>query len=204
MRLQRIRGEGRCIYGCHSRAVDGHLIFSFVRGGAKKFLFILARKAAFLGIRILRIFLTKDGFFLLCQVDTSKPLSVKTVLKRIRAYYGEDRVRELVTKFRAVTDPAQRKELIERLLEPYRRRMNDVSILMKEAKGEFAQWYNRIHGRSGVLWAERFETGALASQNPAVIGPDQVEEVVDQENGEQRAAELWRRRIRYLYDGVTL
>src|SRR6478736_2727351 len=283
MRLQRIRGEGRCIYGCHSRAVDGHLIFSFVRGGAKKFLFILARKAAFLGIRILRIFLTKDGFFLLCQVDTSKPLSVKTVLKRIRAYYGEDRVRELVTKFRAVTDPAQRKELIERLLEPYRRRMNDVSILMKEAKGEFAQWYNRTHGRTGVLWAERFKSvlleaghavaalaayidlylvragqcadpkeggycgyaealargspedqenlriildlpettsweelsreyrkhlfmrGALASENqPAVFGPEQVEKVVEQENGELTAAELLRCRIRHFSDGVIL
>ena len=282
MRLPRIKGEGLCTYGCYSRAVDGCLIFSFVRGAAQKFLFIIARKAAFMGIRILSIFLTKDGFFLLCQVDNSKPLSVKTVLKRIGAYYGMDHKRELLKKFKAVTDPAQRKELIARLLEPYRRRMNDVSILMKEAKGEFAQWYNRTHGRTGVLWAERFksvlleaghavaalaayidlylvraglctdpkedgycgcaealargspedrenlriildlpettsweelsreyhkylsETGALLSESPAVFGPGEVEKDVDQENGEGRAAELWRGRIRYFRDGVIL
>ena len=282
MRLPRVKGEGLCTYGCYSRAVDGRLIFSVVGGGAKKFLSIIGRKAAFMGIRILSIFLMADGFFLLCQVDNSKPLSVKTVLKRIGAYYGMDRVRELVKKFKAVTDRAQRKELIARLLEPYRRRMNDVSILMKEAKGEFAQWYNRTHGRTGVLWAERFKsvlleaghavaalaayidlylvraglctdlkedgccgyvealargspeeqenlriildlpettsweelrqeyrkhlfkTGALASESPAVFGPDQVEKVVGQENIEGRAAELWRGRIRYFSDGVIL
>jgi hypothetical protein len=29
------------------------------------------------------------------------------------------------------------------LLEPYRRRMNDISIFIKELKGRFAQWFNR-------------------------------------------------------------
>ena len=282
MRLPRIKGEGLCTYGCYSRAVDGRLIFSVAGAGAKKFLLIMARKAAFMGIRILGIFLMADGFFLLCQVDNSKPLTMKTVLKRIGAYYGMDRMRELVKKFRAVTDPAQRKELIARLLEPYRRRMNDVSILMKEAKGEFAQGYNRTHGRTGVLWAERFksvlleaghavaalaayidlylvraglcadpkeggycgyaealargspedqenlriildlpettsweelsreyhkhlfETEALASESPVVFAPAQVEEVVDRENGEGRATDLWRGRVRYFRDGVIL
>ena len=282
MRLPRIKGEGLCTYGCYSRAVDGRSIFSVAGAGAKKFLLIVARKAAFMGIRILGIFLMADGFFLLCQVDHSKPLSVKTVLKRIGAYYGMDHKRELVRKFRAVTDPAQRKELIARLLEPYRRRMNDVSILMKEGKGEFAQGYNRTHGRTGVLWAERFksvlleaghavaalaayidlylvrtglcadpkedgycgyaealargspedqehlriildlpettsweelsreyhkhlfETEALASESLAVFGPGQVEKDVDQENGEWKADELWRGRVRYFRDGVIL
>ncbi len=73
MRLPRIKGEGLCTYGCYSRAVDGRFIFGVAGGGAKKFLFIIARKAAFMGIRILSVFLMADGFFLLCQVDNSKP-----------------------------------------------------------------------------------------------------------------------------------
>src|SRR5271165_3291157 len=44
---------------------------------------------------------------------------------------------------------------IQRLLQPYRNRLFDISIFVKELKGRFAQWYNRRHGRYGVLWAER-------------------------------------------------
>jgi len=37
-----------------------------------------------------------------------------------------------------------------------------------------------------------------------VFAPDQVEKDVDHENGEGRAAELWRGRVRYFRDGVIL
>ena len=30
-----------------------------------------------------------------------------------------------------------------------------------QAQGRFAQWYNRCHGRYGVLWAERFKSVLL-------------------------------------------
>jgi len=36
--------------------------------------------------------------------------------------------------------------------------MFDLSIFIKELKGRFAQWYNRRHGRYGVLWADRFKS----------------------------------------------
>jgi hypothetical protein len=44
-------------------------------------------------------------------------------------------------------------ERIQRVLQPYRRRMFDLSTFIKELKGRFAQWHNRRHGRYGVLWA---------------------------------------------------
>ena len=50
---------------------------------------------------------------------------------------------------------------IQRLLQPYRDRLFDLSIFIKELKGRFAQWYNRRHGRYGVLWAERFKSVLL-------------------------------------------
>jgi putative transposase len=239
--------------------------------------------AAFMGIRILRCTLMGNHFHILLQVDKPKRLSLKTMLRRIGGYYGKAHLQRLLKKIRRVTDPAQRKELIERLLAPYRERMNDLSILMKEVKGGFARWYNKVYERYGVLWAERFKSvllqagyavatvaayldlnpvraglctdpkdyqycgyaealargspedqenlriildlpettsweelcreyrkhlfmrGALASQNhPAVFGPEQVEKVVEQENGELTAAELLRCRIRYFSDGVIL
>jgi hypothetical protein len=39
--------------------------------------------------------------------------------------------------------------------------MFDLSIFIKELKGGFAQWYNRRHGRYGVLWADRFKSVLL-------------------------------------------
>ena len=35
------------------------------------------------------------------------------------------------------------------------------TIYAKELKGGFAQWYNRRHGRYGVLWADRFKSVLL-------------------------------------------
>ncbi len=283
MRLPRIKGVGRCIYHCTSRAVEGRLIFGHGGLGAKKFRSILYGLAAFMGIRILRCTLIGDHFHILLQVDKPKRLSLKTMLRRIGAYYGKAHLQALLKKIKGVTDPVRRKALIERLLAPYRKRMNDLSIFMKEGKGGFAQWYNQTHEREGVLWAARFKSvlleagyavaavaayidlnpvraglcadpkdypycgyaealargspedqenlriildlpettsweelcreyrkhlfmrGALASKNhPAAFTPDQVEKVVEQENGELTAAELLRCRIRYFSDGVIL
>jgi hypothetical protein len=73
-------------------------------------------------------------------------------------------------------------EQFDRLLDKYRRRMNDPSIFVKELKDGFAQWYNRKYNRYGALWAERFksvllETGralatvvAYVSLNPVRAG----------------------------------
>jgi putative transposase len=263
--------------------VEGRLIFGHGGLGAKKFRSMLYSVAAFMGIRILRCTLMGNHFHILLQVDKPKRLSLKTMLRRIGGYYGKAHLQQLLKKIRRVTDPAQRKELIERLLAPYRERMNDLSILMKEVKGGFARWYNKVYERYGVLWAERFKSvllqagyavatvaayldlnpvraglctdpkdyqycgyaealargspedqenlriildlpettsweelcreyrkhlfmrGALVSQNhPAAFGPEEVEKVVEQENGELTAAELLRCRIRYFSDGVIL
>jgi putative transposase len=164
MRLPRIKGVGRCIYHCKSRIVDGRLIFG--SGGrytpaAKQIRSRAHRLAAFTGVRILNFTLMGNHLHMLLQVDRPKRLSVKTMLRRIGGYYGKAYLQQLLKKIRRVTDPAQRKELIERLLAPYRKRMNDLSIFMKEFKGGFAQWYNQTHERSGVLWAERFKSVLL-------------------------------------------
>ena len=282
MRLARIKGTGRCIYSCHSRAVEGCVILGSAQT-RQQMLSRLRRLAAFMGIRILAYVLMRTHFHLLLEVNDSKPLSLKKVLRRIRAYHGAGRVQELLEQVQGIGDLAERRKRLEQLLEPFRARMNDLSIFMKELKGGFAQWYNQSHGRTGVLWAERFKSvlleagyavaaaaayidlnpvraglctdpkdygycgyaaalargspedqenlriildlpettsweelrreyrkhlfmrGALASQNhPAVFGPEQVEKVVEQENGELTAAELVRCRIRYFSDGVIL
>jgi hypothetical protein len=58
-------------------------------------------------------------------------------------------VQERLAGFAQQPDGAEQSN---RLLEPFRRRMYDISIFMKELKGGFAQGYNRRHNRYGTRY----------------------------------------------------
>jgi hypothetical protein len=84
------------------------------------------------------------------------------VLERIEAGYGPARRQALqqeIARYRQQPDGSAQ---VQRLLDPYRRRMDDISVFIKELKGSFAQWFNQRHDRYGVLWAERFKSVLLA------------------------------------------
>jgi len=91
-------------------------------------------------------------------VPQPRVLSQSDVLERIEACYGHQYGKELREQIERNAKETNGIDLSERLLESYRRRMNDLSIFIKELKGGFAQWYNRRHRRYGVLWAERFKS----------------------------------------------
>jgi hypothetical protein len=66
------------------------------------------------------------------------------LLARIEAGFGPARRHALeqeVARLRQEPDGAGQ---IQRLLQPYLRRMSDISSFIKELKGRFAQWYNRL------------------------------------------------------------
>jgi putative transposase len=83
------------------------------------------------------------------------------VLERIEAGYGPERAQGLKEKLARCSEGPEGIEQSNRLLDPYRKRMNDISIFIKELKGRFAQWFNRRHDRYGTLWAERFKSVLL-------------------------------------------
>ena len=43
------------------------------------------------------------------------------------------------------------------ILERFELRRGDLSVLLKELKQRFTQWYNRRKGRRGTLWEDRFK-----------------------------------------------
>ncbi len=161
MRFPRVKAEGQSFYHCISRIVDGRFIFG-ISGGrclvAEKFLSLMRRLEAFSGVRVLTYSLMANHFHLLCEVPEPKLLSETEVLERIEAGYGPERVQMLREQLARCSEQPDGIDQVKRLLDPYRRRMNDISIFVKELKGRFAQWYNRRHGRYGTLWAERFKS----------------------------------------------
>jgi putative transposase len=164
MRFPRIKPDTHSFYHCISRVVEGRFIFALHHGRsvpAEKIIAFMRRLEAFSGVRVLDYVIMSNHFHLVCEVPEPRPLSQNEVLERIVALYGPRRVRALRQKLARFSEQLDGVELCNRLLEPYRKRMNDISIFIKELKGRFAQWYNRHYGRYGALWAERFKSVLL-------------------------------------------
>ena len=164
MRMPRVKAEGRSFYHCLSRVVDGLFIFGtaadFCRE-AEQFLSLMRRLEAFSGVRVRSYAVMANHFHLLCEVPEPGPLSENEVLERIEANYGPQRAKTLRERLAGCAQQPDGVEQRNRLLDPYRKRMNDISIFIKELKGRFAQGYNQRHHRYGVLWAERFKSVLL-------------------------------------------
>src|ERR1700751_5011684 len=161
MRIPRVKAEDQSFYHCISSVVEGRFIFQTTGHGsleAERFVQLMRRLEAFTGVRILNYALMANHFHLLCEVPEPKILSESELLERIEAGYGPARREELEQQLDRLRHQPDGVDQIQRLLDPYRQRMYEISIFIKELKGGFAQWYNRRHGRYGVLWAERFKS----------------------------------------------
>jgi putative transposase len=161
MRFPRVKADWHAYYHCMSRAVHSLFIFRTTGKGsdeAEWFVHLMRGLEAFSGIRVLDYVLMSNHFHLVCEVPEPRALSEAEVLERIEAGFGPTRrqaVQKELARYRQEPDGITR---IEGVLDRYRKRMYDLSIFMKELKGRFAQWYNKRHGRYGVLWAERFKS----------------------------------------------
>src|SRR5271166_4113104 len=158
MRFPRINAEGQSFYHCVSRVVDRQFIFQTADHGspeAERFVLLMRRLEAFSGVRVLTYALMSNHFHLLCEVPQAQELSEAELLERIQAGYGPARRQALDQQLAHLRQEPDGADQIQRLLQPYRNRLFDISIFVKELKGRFAQWYNRRHGRYGVLCAER-------------------------------------------------
>jgi putative transposase len=164
MRFPRVKAAGLGFYHCISRFVDGLCIFGSCledRLAAEHFLSLIRRKEGFSGVRVLNYVLMSNHIHLLCEVPEPRFFPQSEVLKRIRAGYGPQRVQAVKEQIACFSGSPDRIGQINLLLDPYRKRMHDLSIFIKELKGPFAQWYNRRHGRYGAVWAERFKSVLL-------------------------------------------
>jgi hypothetical protein len=91
-----------------------------------------------------------NHFHLLCEVPPAQELSEAQLLERIQAGYGPARRQALDQELARLRQQPDGAEQIQRRLQPYRRRMFDLSSFIKELKGRFAQWYNRRRGRARI------------------------------------------------------
>ena len=138
MRLPRFKAEGRSFYHCVSRVVDRRFIFQTAGHGspeAERFVLLMRRLEAFSGVRVLTYTLMSNHFHLLCEVPQAQELSEAQLLDRIQAGFGPARRQALDQQLAHLRQEPDGLDQIQRLLQPYRRRMFDLSIFIKELKG---------------------------------------------------------------------
>ena len=125
----------------------------------------------FLGLRVVTYVVMCNHFHLLVEEpdeEVRAGLDRDTLLKRMPILYDANAVRTLKEIFeRADQSGSDRME--EQILAPFRDRMGDVSVFMKELKQRFSQWYNRRNQRTGTLWETRFTSILVEGDEKALM-----------------------------------
>jgi len=152
MRFPRVKAEGQSFYHCVSRVVDRRFIFHTAAHGsaeAERFLLLMRRLEAFSGVRILTSTLMSNHFHLRREAPQAKELSKAELLERIQAGYGPASRQALDQELAHLRQEPDGADQIQRLLRPYRNRLFDLSIFIKELKGRFCPM---VQPPSWSLW----------------------------------------------------
>ncbi|MCF7762936.1 MAG: transposase [Verrucomicrobia bacterium] len=151
------------VYHCISRIVAGEFLLApdtnkeVLRG-------MMRRQAAFCGVEIITYSLMSNHFHILTRVPAQPDLTDQDLLKRVEIFYGSKAPETLHIAESIRTGGSLPEQERSRLM----KRMNDVSVFMKELKQRFSVWYNKKHNRFGTLWSERFRS-ILVEDRPEVV-----------------------------------
>jgi hypothetical protein len=165
-RRRRILGKKGQVAHCYhlmSRTCGGTVLFDDVE---KEALVKLIRKMGrFCGVEVLTFCVMGNHFHLLVRVPDRE-----IWLTQFEGVGGEERLLAHLSRFYSVSfmqalrwqlgeDRRIGDELAARArLNGFKRRLCDVSAMMKELKERFSKWYNKRHGRRGTLWMDRYKS----------------------------------------------
>ncbi len=159
----RLPNTSTAVYHCISRIVAGEYLLA---PDTKKEVLrrMMRRQAAFCGLQIITYSLMSNHFHILTRVPAQPDLTDQDLLKRVEIFYGSKapetlRIAESI-RIGGSLPEQERSRLMKR--------MNDVSVFMKELKQRFSVWYNKQHNRFGTLWSERFRS-ILVEDRPEVV-----------------------------------
>lgn len=166
MRQARIKidaDESPAVYHCVTRTVNGEMLFDDT---AKEVLRKqLWQVADYCGVEITTYTIMANHFHAQVRVPQRGPVSDLELLRRFQVLYPHP------TPHQSARLEVIRAELVRNGLEAaaWRKRqlalMTDVSQFMKLLKQRFSIWFNKAHRRFGTLWAERFKSVLVESQD---------------------------------------
>ncbi len=134
-----VRGEPAVYHVMSRTALDG-----FVMGDIEKeyLINLIKRLSEIYFSEVLGFCLMGNHFHLLIRMGTGEACDDEEIRRRFALYYGED-------KEGALRDGQ---------IPFFREKWGNLSEYIKEIKQEFSRFYNRMHGRKGFFWSERFKS----------------------------------------------
>jgi putative transposase len=162
-RIKVAADESPAVYHCTTRTVNGQMLFDDT---AKE---VLRKQiwqvSDFCGVEIFTYTILDNHFHVQVRVPQREPVSDFELLRRFQVLYPHP------TPHQAARLEVIRAELARNGPEAavWRKRqlalMTDVSQFMKLLKQRFSIWFNKTHRRFGTLWAERFKSVLVESQD---------------------------------------
>lgn len=156
MRRRRIKRVPLAYYHCMTRIVGRRWLL----GDAEKEHMhqLIRRVEGFSGVRVLTYALMSNHIHLLLEEpDRESVVDEDELLKRMRSLYTAGEMDEILARW-ALWEEMGSEDSVRRDKIRYTSRMHDISDFMKTLKHRFSFWYNRLHGRKGTLWEERFKS----------------------------------------------
>ncbi|NCD34340.1 MAG: hypothetical protein EOL87_13120 [Spartobacteria bacterium] len=156
MRRRRIKRKALAYYHCMTRVVGREWLL----GNAEKvhMHWLIRRVEGFSGVRVLTYALMSNHIHLLLEEpDRETVVDDEMLLARLQALYSADEMAEITGRW-AEWEEVGNVAAVKMDKLRYTKRMHDISDFMKTLKHRFSFWYNRLHGRKGTLWEERFKS----------------------------------------------
>ena len=157
--LAGLRGKP-AIYHCVSRIVNRDFVLG--REEKEKFVALMRVYARFCQVRVLTFCVMSNHVHILVEVpaapeDRGASWTDEELLGHLECLYSEREMGELRGELEHYRGHGMA-AAAEGFREKYFARMWDLSAYMKVLKQCFTQWFNRKHGRVGVLWEGRFKS----------------------------------------------
>ncbi len=161
-RLKALPGAPAAHYHCISRVVDRRFVF----GEVEKTIFLKLMRfyAHFCQVRISAYCLMSNHFHLLVEVP-ARPRALPPeawLIRHVHSCYGKNTAAALAENLRQLRSQAG-EDAAQKLLESWFARLWDISAFMKTLKQRFTQQFNKLHGRKGTLWEDRFRSVLVES-----------------------------------------
>lgn len=161
MKQRRIRRDGLAHYHCMTRVVNRDKILGEVE---KEYLRLLIRRVeGFTGVTVLTYAIMSNHLHVLLEEpDITTDVSDEMLLERLASLYTEEEMGEILERWERWEAMGNTSALAADKAR-YRLRMHNISEFMGQVKHRFSCWYNRVNGRKGTLWEERFRSVLVQS-----------------------------------------
>ena len=148
------------LYHCVSRVVDRRFVFK--REERDQFVQLMRLYERFSQVKVWNYCVMSNHFHILVEVPARPECggaswSDARLLDHLSIIYKERKMKELRWELGHYRDQ-NNDDAAEAFRQRFFDRMWDLSEYMKIVKQCFTQWFNRKHGRRGVLWESRFQS----------------------------------------------